>query len=429
MNADFLTSFEALRSVYIDGAYSNLAINEAVRVHSECSAGFVRTAVKGTIRNTILLDYYIDMLAKNGVKKIKNRTLVIIRLGIYSIMEMDSIPDRVAVSETVALAKKVGRGSEGFVNAILRSFLRKRNELELPDDSDRIRYLSTKYSYNEKLAAMFIEQYGHEEGVRLMEAMNRAPELSLRCNSLKTDRDDVIAMLAQNGITATAAEGTRCGLIVHSGSPVSDRLFDEGIYSVQGISSISAVECLSPERGSRVLDMCAAPGGKSAAIAEMMDDDGTVVSCDIYEHRLRLIEENRKRLGIGSIETELLDGTVRNDDFTDSFDYVLADVPCSGLGVIGSKPEIKIKADPDGFEGLYDIQKRILQNAFTYTKPGGYFMYSTCTLNRHENDEIIDDFLQSHLFVDAEIVEKDLILPYNNHTGFFYCKMRKFAER
>lgn len=428
MNTDFLASYEALKKIYLDGAYSNLEINEVLKKHPECSSGFVRTLVKGTIRNTMLIDNYIDQLAKNGVDRIKSRTLVIIRIGIFSIIGMDSIPDRVAVSEAVALAKKVGRGTEGFVNAILRSFLRKRDELTLPDASDEARYLSVRYSCNEKLVRLFLEQFGHDDGRRIIEGLNDAPELCLRCNLLKIDRDSMIDRLRQKGYAVSAIEGMKSGIAVKSGSPVSDSMFDEGLYSVQSSSSIKAIECLAPEKGSMVLDMCAAPGGKSAAMAEMMRDDGRVVSCDIYEHRLKLIEENMNRLGISCVETEITDGTAAKQEFYNAFDYVLADVPCSGLGVIGSKPEIKLKADPDGFSELYDVQRKILDNAFRYTKAEGYLMYSTCTINSCENEEIVEDFLKSHGPDGVEIVEKVLILPYNNNTGFFYCKMRKIAE-
>ena len=199
---------------------------------------------------------------------------------------------------------------------------------------------------------------------------------------------------------------------------------------MQSLSSIMAIEKLAPEPGSKVLDMCAAPGGKTTLMAEIMENQGCITACDIHEHRLKLVEKTAARLGAGCIGTRLLDGTEHDCSLDNCFDYVLADVPCSGLGVIGSKPEIMLKADPAAYPALCDIQLEILKNAVRYAKPGGLIEYSTCTINRNENERIIarlTDDPDSGFGRFVSIVEMRTVLPYNNLVGFFYCILRKNA--
>lgn len=401
---DWITTFNALKSVYINEAFSNIAINEAIEQHPNCSIGFVRTFTKGVIRDTIKLDYYIDKLASKGIKGIKNRTLIILRMGIYAIESLDSVPDHAACNEAVKLARKVSKGSDGFVNGMLRSFIRQRDELSIESNfeinSDE--YLSIKYSFPIDLVRLIRSQYG-DETESILNALNQPAALVLRPNRLKVDATEPI--------------------IADSGNYIGTDDFREGRYSVQSLSSIEAIEHLSPQPGSAVLDMCAAPGGKSCAMAEIMGNKGTITACDVYEHRLELINAQAKRLGIDIIETALMDGTVFKSELENSYDYVLADVPCSGLGVIQSKPEIKLNTDVSKYEELTEIQYKILENAVKYAKDGAYIEYSTCTINKDENDKVIERLLENCNLV--HVLEKESILPYNNKVGFYYCIMRK----
>ncbi len=419
MNQDWITVFEALRSVYLDEAYSNIAINEAIPHHKGCRDSFVRTMVKGTLRDTIRLDSIIGQLASGGLKSIKKRTLIVIRMGLYALRSMDSVPEHAAVDESVKLARSVARGTERFVNALLRSYLRRKDEFEKePED------LALKYSFPSGLADLIEEQYG-SEAEHILAGLNTPPPVIIRVNELKTDAGRLIRDLSDHGIEASVVDGSERALEVRGSGLLSTEEFRKGSFTIQSLSSIKAIEALDPAPGSKVLDMCAAPGGKTTMMAEMMGDSGSIIACDIHEHRLELIRATAARLGIRSISTRLLDGTVFDADLENAFDYVLADVPCSGLGVISTKPEIKLRAAPETFDELTGIQLKILRNAVRYAKPGGKICYSTCTINKDENDGITSGLLNEYSFI--RIVEKNTILPYNNLVGFYYCIFRKNA--
>lgn len=247
--------------------------------------------------------------------------------------------------------------------------------------------------------------------------------LTIRTNSLKTTRQDLISVLRNEGFDCEEAVNTNNAIIVKDGNLTASKYFKDGYFSIQGLSSIKAIEAFAPAPCSKVLDMCSAPGGKTTAMSEMMSDSGSITACDIYDHRLKLIQSSAKRLGISNITTRLLDGTKQDSSLAEAFDYVLCDVPCSGLGVIGSKPEIKYRVSSNEIDELKKIQALILQNAFSYCKVGGRIMYSTCTINKDENDGIVDSFVKLNPF--AKIIEKCAILPYNNTMGFYYCIMEK----
>lgn len=422
MKGDWLAAFEALKDCYINDGYSNIAINEAVERHRDCSSGFVRAFAKGVLRESLRLDYCIDRLAAKGKNGIKNRTLIILRMGIYAIDSLDSVPDHAAVNEAVSLAKKTSKGSDRFVNALLRRYIRERDDLAIPDDR-----WDLKYSFPSELIELIRAQYG-EETERILAGLNAPPELVLRANTNKISREQLVELAGEAGIKLEIS-GENAGetaLLCREGQAVSSKLFREGFYSIQSMSSIIAIEAFSPKKGAKVLDMCAAPGGKSCAMAEIMGDSGEITACDIHMHRLELIKTSATRLGLKSIKTELLDGTEYRDEFEAAFDYVLSDVPCSGLGVVGSKPELKLRTDVTRYGELIEIQKKILENAYRYTKDGGELMYSTCTINKEENDAVIEDFMKK--YPSAEIIEKRTMLPYNEVlVGFFYCKIRKNA--
>ena len=383
---NWLTTFNALKSVYIDEAYSNIAINDAIEQQPSCSASFVRTFTKGVIRDTIVIDNYIDQLASKGINGIKNRTLIILRMGIYAIRSLDSVPDYAAVNMAVNLTNYVAKGNASFVNAILRSYIRQKDSLV------------TIHSFPDKLRNLITKQYG-QEAENIMQSLDVPIPVSIRINRLKA-----------NNITFTSFD-------------LNSQEFKDGLFSVQSISSIEAIESFNPREGSLVLDMCAAPGGKTCAMAEIMNNKGKIIACDIHEHRLDLINSQARRLGIDIIETIKLDGSIFNKNYQNMFDYVLADVPCSGLGVISSKPEIKLRTNPDEYDSLIEIQKKILENAIKYCKPGGYIEYSTCTINKDENDAVVNAVLDACNL--AEIVEKKSILPYNEKIGFYYCILEK----
>ena len=418
MKQDWLASFDALMKVHKDQAYSNIAINESIKKFRKSDAGFVQMMVKGVLRKQILIDHKIDGLAKRGIKSVKVRPLIILRMSIFAIDMMNSVPDYAAVNEAVKLSKKVSSAEFGFINAILRTYIRDRKYTDEVELDDRI-----KLSFPNELADLICFQY-KENALKIMKALNEPKNIVLRCNRNLITREELIDKLQKKGYDAIKDETTMSGIIVKSGFPVKDEMFNSGLYSVQSSSSIEAIEKLNPKRASKVLDLCAAPGGKSMAIAEIMDNQGEIVACDIHPHRIELIEKNIKRTKTKIIKTKIKDATLFDETMNKSFDYVVADVPCSGIGVIPNKPELKYRIDVRNLNSLKMIQEKILMNGIRYLKKNGTIMYSTCTLNMEENEDIPKRVLQS--FPDVEIVESKYILPYNNKIGFYYCIMKNY---
>ena len=418
MNRDWLAVFEALKAVYSDGAFSNISINEAVSRHQGSRESFVRTFAKGVLRDSIRLDFIIDSLADRGIDSIKKRPLIILRMGIFAIDRLDSVPEHAAVSEAVELAKSVAKGSDRFVNGMLRGYLRRRDEFDPEGMEPYIRH-----SFSEGVFSLLSEQYG-EEVNDIVKALNTPPEVYLRANTLKSGRDEIITMLNRQGIDAHPCEENSEAINAKGSGIISNDLYRQGFYTVQSLSSMIAVKALGPKPGSKVLDLCSAPGGKTGYMAELMDNKGSITACDIYPHRLMLTQAAMKRLGVSICSAEERDAAEYEPSFEECFDYVLADVPCSGLGVIASKPEIKLTADPSGYGELISLQKEILANAIRYLKPGGRLEYSTCTLNKNENEAVVKDVLSKYRSC-ARIVEMSTIMPYNGKVGFFYTIIEK----
>lgn len=420
MNKDWLAVFEALKAVYTDGAYSNISINEAVSRRKGLRESFVRSFAKGVLRNSIRLDHIIDTLAGKGISSIKQRPLVILRMGIYAIDELDSVPDHAAVNEAVELAKTVAKGSDRFVNGMLRNYLRRRDEFA----SDKLEpYI--RYSMRKDIFSLLSDQYG-DEAIHIAEALNEPSEVYLRANTLKANRGEVIKKLAEYGIEGREAEENSEAILAKGSGIVSCELYRQGYYTIQSLSSMIAVKALAPEPGSKVLDLCAAPGGKTGYMAELMGNEGSITACDVHPHRLMLTQAAMKRIGVSICALEERDAAIYDETLEASFDFVLADVPCSGLGVTSSKPELKLTADPSTYEGLIDIQKRILTNALRYTKPGGRLEYSTCTLNKNENEEVVKHVLSKE-GTSARVIEMKTLMPYNGKVGFYYCIIGKNA--
>lgn len=411
--------FDALYSILIDKAYSNIAINHALKKHEVYSKKYVRNVVKGVLRYLLLLDYYIDSLSKKGIKSIKNRDLLLIRIGMYEILFLDGVPDYATVNQIVVMAKKKCKGREKFINGILRTFIRTKDEIKLPVGENAA--ISVIESFPIHLVEMFIKQYGKDNAIKIIKGLNETPQLTLRYNRLKTNREKLIDEL--EGLEPS--EMTDLTIIAKNSEIISSEQYKKGMFSVQGEASVMAILSFDLEPNSKVLDMCAAPGGKTTCMAEIMNNVGSITACDIYEHRLRLVENECERLSIEIVDTKNMDGSVYDSNYEECFDYVLADVPCSGLGVIGKKPEIKYNCSIKEMKELPEIQYNILLNAGKYVKKNGYVMYSTCTLNKEENEKVVDRFLKNNN--EFKVVEINTTLPYNGKVdGFFYCKIIKF---
>lgn len=420
-------AFAALYEVEYKGAYSNIAAAGAIREYRADNEAFVRALVYGVLENRILLDHKLERFVRTGLRKVKPRALVLLRMGAYQIEFMNSIPDYAAINETVRIAKKVCRGLEGFINGVLRAYSAKYADIELPDKaSDTAGYLSVKYSFSRDIAEMWIEMFGAEKAGSIMSASNEIPDLDICVNTLKNDINGLIGELETEGFAAEPAvisspyEGLlrECALKVSGSGVISSRSFSSGRFFVQDTASMTAVRSLGPKPGDTVIDVCAAPGGKSFHAAIMMENTGNIIACDIYDHKLELIRKTADRLDITCIDAEKADARYPVERFIGRADIVIADAPCSGLGVVRRRPEIKLRRAET--EELAGLQLEILENASSYVRPGGRLMYSTCTISNRENDEIAERFQNGSPDFHA-VLKKQLLPDEDGCDGFYFC--------
>lgn len=425
MDINRKTAYLTLIEIEKDNAYSNIALNKHIQIHKPDAPAFVREIVYGVLKNRFFLDYYLNLLIKRGLKGVKKETHVLLQMGIYQLAFMNSVPEYAAVNETVRLARKYSKGREGFINGVLRHFAREKDILPFPDrEKDLVEYLSVKYSYEKWIVKLWIEQYGEERAEELLSAGNTTPKLSLRVNVTMTTRNQLKERLEARGIEVEDGNlSSRC--ILAKGSEVlSTPEFKTGMFSVQDEASMVLTEIMEPAEHDQIIDICAAPGGKTLAAAEMMKNTGNVISCDIYQHKLELIENEAERLGLKNITVMENDGTVLREEWIQTADKVLVDGPCSGLGVIRKKPEIKYRVLPDDGRGLARKQLDLLEISSQYVKKGGFLIYSTCTVNKIENADVISRFLKHH--EEFELIRSRQLLQGVEETdGFFICKMRK----
>lgn len=428
MDLNRKAAYTVLLSMEKRKSYSNIELNRIINEEKPPSPAFVREIVYGVTENRIYIDYFLDSLVSRGLKSVKSSLLVLLRMGVYQIVFMDSVPDYAAVNETVSLARKVAKGRDGFVNGVLRSFLKKRDSLSLPErEEDECRYLSVKYSCNPAIVKMWLEQLGSEETEAVLSFSNTSPKTTLRANRLKCDIDELIDLLEQEGFRPEKSEISTGSCSIEGSGIVDSRFYSDGLCSIQNEESSYAAEVLAPEEGCTVIDMCAAPGGKTLAMAEIMGNRGRVIAADIYNHKLNLIDKQAERLGIDIVTTVLQDGTEYNDELAESADMILADVPCSGLGVIRRKPEIKYKENKDNFRHLAEKQLKILENAGKYLKEGGRLVYSTCTINEIENQNVVSDFLSGN--GNFRLVFQRQLLPGSDGCDGFYVALIEKISR
>ena len=416
-----------------DKKYSNIELSESVGRYdfNDLDRSFFTKLFYGVIEKKLTIDYYINCLSEKMNKDI--RVLNILRMGLYQILYMDKVPDNAACNESVKLAKKLkNKQAAGYINAILRNFLRKREELarKLYNLND----LEIKYSCSSDIIKIWEDSYGGETCEKILETFNNIKYLTITVNSLKTDRDEYFnRLLSQNIVLNTyRTETSPYGIIIMGDIPVKNlHGFDEGLFFVQDeASQICALET-GAKPGDLIIDCCAAPGGKSFFMAQMMQNNGRIICFDLHKNKLDLINNSAKRLGIDIIETYRHDSAEsyvgRGDPDAPQIyaDVVLCDVPCSGLGVINKKPEIKYKTF-DEISELPKLQFNILSACSGYVKPGGTLVYSTCTLNKNENEEVIDKFLSENK--NFECVNMKTFFPFERKIdGFFLAKMKKIG--
>ena len=430
------TALKILCETEQNDAYLNLVFTRELSAKklSVCDTGFVKELVFGIFRNRILLDYIIRKNSSIRLKKIDPKVLNILRMGTYQILFMDKVPNHAAVDESVKLAKKCSSPKTvSFANGVLRGIIRScENGINLEDIKDKTEYLSIKYSYPLPLAEFFVKNFG-KDAEEIMASGNFVPELCVRVNTLKITKEEFKKKLDSLDITYRDTPYTDCGLYLF-GATEEKRKTLSGLFTVQDQSSQLAALSLSPEPGNLVLDLCAAPGGKTTHLAELMKNQGKIFASDIYEARLKSVDALAQNLGISIIETTVRDATLPDESLIDKADRVLADVPCSGLGIIRRKPDIKYKENITDFTELNQIQENILECAYRYLKQGGIMVYSTCTVNKSENTELINKFLQKHPDMALDKIDNpslknegylELYPHIHNSDGFFVCRMKK----
>ena len=409
----------ALIKVENDLAFSNIVLNEILSNSdaSDSDRALASAIFYGVLDRKITVDYYLSRLIKTPIQKTAPFTLAVLRSAVYQIKFMDKIPQSAAVNEAVKLIKgsKESRNA-GFVNAVLRNLIR--TDIELPNDNS-VKSLSVRYSCPEWIIKLFVSDYGEETAEKLLIESLNAPPLVIRVNTLKTDRESLKLELKKLGIPCEDGK-TENSLIIKRGIEIANcDLYKKGYFHAQDSASQTAVAVLNPKNGERVLDICAAPGGKSFTMAELMENSGEIIACDLYSQRTGLIEKGATRLGINIITAKTADATVF-DSTLGEFDCILCDVPCSGLGVLRRKPEIKYKPQED-FTALEEIQLKILKNAFKYLKKGGKLLYSTCTLRQNENEKLVNCALMEYNGLHK--MYEHTFMPHIDKTDGFYCAL------
>lgn len=414
-------------------AYSNLILDAALNSSgfSARDKGFVSRLFYGAVERKLTLEYVISLYSSKPLHKLDGVIVNILKIGLYQILYMDAVPDNAAVNESVTLAKQSGKTSaSGFVNAVLRNFIRDGKKIKYP--TDKIERLSVEYSCGIDLVKQFCSDYSYETAEKILKMSVASHGYYLRVNSVKTNTETVLNELISCGYNAKQCSQIDNCIIVESLSDIENNdLFKKGYFHVQDLSSQLCCKALNPKAGETLIDLCAAPGGKAFTLTEMMNNEGRIYACDLHQKRVNLIKKGAERLGLTSINAVQNDAKLFNSEFPLA-DKVLCDVPCSGFGVIRSKPEIKY-ADLAELKKLPEVQYDILCTASRYLKQGGELVYSTCTLSKAENDRVIDRFLEEHsdfepvnIFEDGKNYKK-LIFP-DECEGFFISKIRKAGK-
>lgn len=431
------TALEVLLKMERDGAWSDEGLRRAVSRAGLDSrdAAFCTRLTYGVVQNRTLLDFYLDHWCSQRVSHLEPVVACLLRMGAYQLLFMDKVPPRAALYETVELAKRYKPRASGMVNAVLRKCLSSKDALPQLTGKDTETRLSVQYSHPHWLVRRFLELLGEEETEALLRLHNRPVPTVIQTNPLKTTPEALRRELEAAGAVLTPHPGLEgCFYLTGTGDLEHLPAFAEGRCTVQDGAARLAVLAAAPHPGDRILDVCAAPGGKSFAAAMAMANTGDILSCDIHPHKLRRIESGAARLGITCLRTALADGRESHAAWQEQADLVLTDVPCSGLGIIRKKPDIRWK-DPAALAQLPPLQSAILDNASGYVRPGGTLLYSTCTLLPEENGHVTDGFLAAH----PEFIKEPFTLPIvgdcpgdvtlwphrTGTDGFYICRLRR----
>ncbi len=429
MSCTRLLAFRILNRVLFQGAYPDLALKSALKKNPNISSldiALLTELVYGVIRWLGKLDYIIGLLVDKKIKK--KEILNILRIGLYQLLFLDSVPDYAAISEAVNIAKTLyGQGIAGFVNAILREFSRNRNNLHYPvKEKSPISYIATNYSFPKWLVEKWVDEFGLDYTEKLCHKLNHIPFLTIRANTLKTTREDLILRLENRNIEVTPTKYSPTGITLLTNlNPAAVPEFDSGLFTVQDEGAQLISYLLDPKPGEKILDACSAPGGKSTHIAELMQNRGEVIACDINHSRLKLVESQSRKLGTEIVKTIQGDASTEvllNENYTGEFDKILVDAPCSGLGTIRRNPDVKWKKTWENILELSEIQFKILSQVSRRLKTDGIIVYAVCTLMPEENEKVSERFLNMNPEFEIDLVLKSIpwINPaFLNENGLF----------
>lgn len=397
-----LVALDVLLQVNEEGAYANIALDKvllACQGVDNRDKGLITELVYGSIKNRGRLDYILNQFAKSKVTKMDKVSRNILRMAVYQLLFCDKIPPSAAINEAVKMAKLRGkRGSDKFINGVLRNIERGRETIAYPNKGRQpVQYLSVYYSFPQWIVERWYKDYGAKAAEKTCQYFNKPQTLWIRANTLKITPEDLAEAFTERGIVVKRSEHIPEGLMILDSVNLHQLdLFQEGYFMVQDESSMHVAHAAAPKEGQRILDVCSAPGGKTTHLAQLMNNTGEIIACDIYEHRLKLIEENAKRLGITTITPRLQDGTALNEAFGAEFDVVLVDAPCSGLGVLGRRADARWSKRLSDVQTLAKLQREILHQSALVTKIGGTLIYSTCTTTKEENWQQVANFLAEH---------------------------------
>ena len=429
------TALNVLIACRKDGAWSNSVLKTYTLRDGldRREAALASRLCYGVLQNRGKLDFYLRQLLTGKLKDLHPVVHDILHLGLYQLFEMDKIPESAAVNESVTLAKKYCRKQRfapGLVNAVLRGAIRQKDTLQQPSK------LEDRYSHPEKLVRLLGRNVGHKLET-MLKANNEAPDMVVQVNTLRTTTSELKKRLEEEGVSAENHPWMAdCLILADTGRLEQLPAFREGLFYVQDAAAKLSVLCAQLPKDSKVLDCCAAPGGKSFAAAIAMGGTGHITSCDVHEHKIALIDGGAKRLGLMGITAGVQDAACCREDWLEQMDAVIADVPCSGYGIIRKKPDIRYK-DPDTMLELPQLQLAILQNQSRYVKPGGVLLYSTCTLLKRENEDVVETFLKDNPGFIREKLTLPNVFPENTDgmltlvpgeydtDGFFICRMRR----
>ncbi|QOS99585.1 16S rRNA (cytosine(967)-C(5))-methyltransferase RsmB [Brevibacterium sp. JNUCC-42] len=440
-------ALDVLVRVEENHSYSNLELKYALDGAglSKADAGLVTELVYGTIQRRMTLDEVIAQFVKGGTEKLQGWVLQLLRMSLYQVRFLDRVPERAAVHEAVEIAKKRGhKGISSLVNGVLRNILRQPEAWEkLPKGITK--QIAVTQSHPEWLVKRWVKQYGEETTRAICESNNQAPMPTIRVNRLQTSADELLQEMKEAFPEAIQSELTPDALLLQSGHAAGSSWFREGLCTIQDESSMLVAPALHLAPDLRVLDACAAPGGKTTHIAELMGNQGEILACDVHPHKRELIEQNAKRLGIDIITTMVVDAADLPDHNVGQFDRILLDAPCTGFGVIRRKPDLKWNKTAEDVRAISELQYELLERIAPLLKPDGYLVYSTCTIDSQENQEVVERFIAQYpefeldkaLVADLPVGVTEKvnakngyvqILPHHFNTdGFFIARLKRVS--